>query len=715
MAETKLYSFIDLFKDVSKIEIPIIQRDYAQGRKTPEVNKIRSRFLETIEKALSFKTPLKLDFVYGDIDDAGVLTPLDGQQRLTTLFLLHWYIGRHENVIDEKLEFLKKFSYATRYSAREFCQRLVVYSPNFELEKLSDDIVDQSWMPLDWQNDPTIKAMLNMLDDIHQSFKVSSNLWSCLEQGIVGFYFLSVKEMGLTDELYIKMNSRGKPLTEFEHFKAEWENALRKFDVEASKRIGNKIDLFWTDILWPYKGDNNIIDDEFIRYFKYVSSLLYYKNYQEKNIPTDVFDIVRDLFADNENDSKENLDFIESSFDCWTGLDIKPFFANYLTQTGHEKGKSLISESVDLFEDCCCCYGERKSARIRSFSIGRMILLYAFLLYLRNKNVVSDTQFRRRLRIVNNLVKASEFELREDRMHSLLEQVDEIILEERIEIIPNRNTFNSFQVQEEVEKKIWLVNNSAQEEELFRLEDHPILNGGISVVGLDNVGLTDEFYSLFDCDKKLINRAMLTIGDYSLKVNWRYQIGSANMIPWKTIFHTDSENIQKVKSILIDLIHRLDEKGNDSLIRIIDNYLNTVNQYDWRYYLIKYKEMRPERHGMYFWYNADTTGKKSYKILMMMTEKSLSGKNYNIFLKTLYEMSSHKSQLRLGDYAYRGEGDKLYIDKVGVYITSEDSCLNVVNTQTGDIVKTVKIPQNNDVDCTDRIEVGLTMIDELFR
>jgi uncharacterized protein with ParB-like and HNH nuclease domain len=47
--------------------------------------------------------------------------PIDGQQRLTTLFLLHWYIGvRLGNEEIKKLS----FSYKTRVSARDFCAGL---------------------------------------------------------------------------------------------------------------------------------------------------------------------------------------------------------------------------------------------------------------------------------------------------------------------------------------------------------------------------------------------------------------------------------------------------------------------------------------------------------------------------------------------------------------------------------------------------------------
>ena len=164
MSTTNLYNLINLFKisedleseflPLNKIEIPIIQRDYAQGRNVPEVNRIRKKFLTSLYKALVENKQLKLDFVYGDINDEKILTPLDGQQRLTTLFLLHWYIGRHERIDQQKLDFLKKFSYKTRYSARTFCQYLVEYIPDFSLNTISEDITDQSWMPLDWKNDP---------------------------------------------------------------------------------------------------------------------------------------------------------------------------------------------------------------------------------------------------------------------------------------------------------------------------------------------------------------------------------------------------------------------------------------------------------------------------------------------------------------------------------------------------------------------------------
>jgi hypothetical protein len=77
---------------ISRIEIPLFQRDYAQGRMTSTVQRIRTSFLDVLHKAVTGGSAVSLDFVYGDVD-AGTLRPLDGQQRLTTLFLLHWYLA----------------------------------------------------------------------------------------------------------------------------------------------------------------------------------------------------------------------------------------------------------------------------------------------------------------------------------------------------------------------------------------------------------------------------------------------------------------------------------------------------------------------------------------------------------------------------------------------------------------------------------------------
>ena len=97
---------------IDKIEIPMIQRDYAQGRKSfhserhgnkNALNETGEKFINELFEALintSQTEEMELDFVYGSIKELqngnqklNYFYPLDGQQRLTTLFLLYWFIG----------------------------------------------------------------------------------------------------------------------------------------------------------------------------------------------------------------------------------------------------------------------------------------------------------------------------------------------------------------------------------------------------------------------------------------------------------------------------------------------------------------------------------------------------------------------------------------------------------------------------------------------
>lgn len=116
MSEKAIETLIDLLKEY-KVEIPIVQRDYAQGRQDDHTNMVRYNLLKDVKSAILRKTqPLDLNFVYGKVEGDKFI-PLDGQQRLTTLFLLHLYAFNND---DSKTELLTKFTYETRKSSRTF-------------------------------------------------------------------------------------------------------------------------------------------------------------------------------------------------------------------------------------------------------------------------------------------------------------------------------------------------------------------------------------------------------------------------------------------------------------------------------------------------------------------------------------------------------------------------------------------------------------------
>ena len=276
------------------VVIPNFQRDYAQGRAGKE--DLRTKFLDEIWAHVGKDTaPLELDFVYGTNMD-GKICPLDGQQRLTTIWLLMWYCKYkglkktmkplYVNFISAKKEFnellegkkkeksqaegkmleaekkmtdtisdylnqdefkcLKNFSYDTRPSSKAFVEWLCdgflldpegLISDDCECD-LSKFIQQRSGFHSVWKQDPTVQSMLRMLKDINAKFK-DVDLGSLFtDESPIQFYYLDLDGIKQSNNLYIKMNARGEQLTGFENFKADLVANLRK-----EEKYKNFVDL----------------------------------------------------------------------------------------------------------------------------------------------------------------------------------------------------------------------------------------------------------------------------------------------------------------------------------------------------------------------------------------------------------------------------------------------------------------------------------------
>ena len=335
MSETLQYNTLwDILENIG-IEIPPIQRDYAQGREIAKVDKIRNEFLDSIIHALDENKSLSLDFVYGKIhglkneveharnkqaiqsllntlgdyassidlklenaivvdkactqSDFVYLIPLDGQQRLTTLFLLHWYIAKRLGYA-EAITILSRFRYKTRKSSSSFLKLLTDLNTKIEFtpetckkEKVSEGAFFESLknnenFSMVWLADPTVHAMMVMLQEIHYKlqYKLDGELqhyWNGLvNDQLINFSFLDLKDFNLSDELYVKMNGRGKQLSTFENFKA-WLFGVIEDEHIIDSTLWNsykqKFDIDWNDLFWKYKADGVYdIDNAYFNYFK---------------------------------------------------------------------------------------------------------------------------------------------------------------------------------------------------------------------------------------------------------------------------------------------------------------------------------------------------------------------------------------------------------------------------------------------------------------
>lgn len=263
--------------DQHSIEIPIIQRDYAQGREDKE--EILMNFLNTLHDSIVNNNAIKLDFIYGS-NNKSVFQPLDGQQRLTTLFLIYWYaMSQNKENYETGRPLLSKFTYETRVSSRDFCNVLInndiVFNDN--TTSIKELIIDSNWFYLSWKKDPTIDSMLRSIDHIHSIFKDIDNLWDILNSNkeLISFYHVDLENIGLTDDLYIKMNARGKLLSSFENFKASFQGYIEEKGFDKGKNFIDKfefrIDNEWTDYFWANFRTDNSIDEAFMRFIAVIA------------------------------------------------------------------------------------------------------------------------------------------------------------------------------------------------------------------------------------------------------------------------------------------------------------------------------------------------------------------------------------------------------------------------------------------------------------
>ncbi|MFY0572889.1 DUF262 domain-containing protein [Archangium lansingense] len=627
---------------VDRIEIPIIQRDYAQGRDSDAVARIRANFLDVLHDALTTGSPISLDFVYGDVV-SGTLRPLDGQQRLTTLFLLHWYLAWRADRLDQEQGW-KRFEYATRPSARRLCACLVESKPPSGA-KLRAWFEDQHWFLHTWQHDPSIQSMLVMLEAIHARFADAdyAAAWERLvdsKEPAISFHLLPIEQMGLSEDLYIKMNSRGKPLTPFENFKARFEQVLEHSCPDRVEEFAQKVDGAWADLLWPFRGSDDIVDDEFLRYFQFVTGVCAWHDGEQPS--GDVATLAERVYGPGNKKAATHLDFLIRSFDTWVDVDTDTVFSETFTLTparldSDDTSKVVLfgmGSTVNLFAECC--RGQERR------SLPRTLILYAVLLH----RLHNTGAFPRRLRMLRNLLEASSNELRAERMPALLADVRRLIVEGALEGV---SSFNQAQVADEQLKVELLSKVPALERHLFHLEDHPLLRGCLAAFELDASVFERRaraFHDLFAAPSLLpvLTGALLAAGDYSQRINHRFLLlGSGfEMSQWREEILAGSSraHLAEVRGALGRILDAVAEREADvrsALKSFTSEWLESqehANGLDWRWYFVRYPEMRAGRSGIY----ARPTGVLGYSVCML-DKKAVSSYYRDPYLSAIRQQS----------------------------------------------------------------------------
>lgn len=435
-----------------KIVIPIIQRDYAQGRKNQQY--LRSNFLVNLKQALdnhSSDAALKLDFVYGS-EDGDTLSPLDGQQRLTTLWLLHWYVALRVGKLKEASTRLRNFTYETRISSREFCGNLCD-SQNFEEYDRSAGIVDfitsRTWFYSSWKQDPTIQSMLRMIGGTKKNDRQGNGIpdgledlftgkdtvnfqeyWEALtsEDAPILFYYLKLEDFKLTDDLYIKMNARGKQLTPFENFKADFigyiEEKAKKDDawsrfLDSEKGIPLKLDTEWTDVFWrnhDVYGDIDRIYFAFLnRYF--LNCAIIYNGVNETSNEWKLYG----------NKSDDSLLGYDSGFSIYATILSRPEVLENLSSLFERLSevKEDVSEYMPQWFGKFDFIPRYTESSISTLTQPQRVVFFGACQYLESCTVFNGRHFSRWMRVVCNLVENTSIN-EADTMISRIKLIDEL-------------------------------------------------------------------------------------------------------------------------------------------------------------------------------------------------------------------------------------------------------------------------------------------------
>jgi hypothetical protein len=621
----RIFSFWQLLKE-QRIEIPIIQRDYAQGRE--DKKEIRTKFLDALYNSLDNDKSIKLDFIYGS-KVKGTLQPLDGQQRLTTLFLLHWYAALKEsNLTGEIKSVLTKFSYETRASSREFCNAIINNGDDLNTalssEIISDSIINSSWFFLSWQKDPTIDAMLRAIDDIHKTFRSIDTLWDKLNstQILIGFYYVELDNFGLTDDLYINMNARGKLLTAFENFKATFQKHLNdnKWDNGKSfpDTFASKVDTQWTDLFWKHRKSNGV-DDPFIRYISTVAMI--------------------QLVLEKSEDRVDKLAKLQRNPDTVT--------VNYFSNNGYD----YLYDSLDTY---CLLFKEKIPVELdfplwqhkpddslftalvyegNNASYTQKVLFYAQTEYLRSPTEFNKENFLCWMRVIRNIISRGDAEKTGKRptiirspetfdgvinlIRELSKGCDDIY--EFLSTESIKSTFAKEQIEEEKLKAKLIIKDNAYKNVIFSTEDSNFCQGRIdfALYCIDYDKNPDNFKSE-DLSKiqKVINeyledeitndfrRGMLTISDDDGKNNyydywwsWSYVVNAnkrclINKYRELEYYIYGTKDREHYKNYLKGLLLLLTEK---KLTDIILDYSPPENMPNWKIRLIKEPQLLNEK------------------------------------------------------------------------------------------------------------------------
>lgn len=640
------YTIRELFvnREVDQIVIPEIQRDYVWKKEQVEglLNSLKSDYKKfeneevnvtadneeikklfvTYYKKQQFASNIGFIYAYNDAEYKGKYFLIDGQQRVTTIYLLllNLFKATYQET-DFKNKYFKdenlKIDFKVRESSHDFFKNFIGFcldnhfneSVDFK-ENFIHKLTTQYWYYNEYKNDKTIQSIIYnyvVINDFIQTNLLNSKdfLNYILDYVDCWYFDTNISEQG--EELYIYMNARGEQIQNNENIKADLLGALKEGDVKlvsdredysqthdinGLKKYWGKKWENWQDFFWENKGSNDNADNGFNEFLKCVAGLEQYLVRIEKSHSK--FSSIYELITLPKLEKYIlNFKYLISNKDNFTE---KYGYSAWINKCTARIWELFNKDTTDWFID----YSDDNKA----LELNRMAFIWPIFYYQNqkgdNQNIDEAYRVLRTfyIRFNNNIraVKSVKGLVEYIVIHGIWDnnklQQQNLNPSQTLDDEEEAKNVKTF-LKEEIEKHAFYVNQSDQqirqiEELVWEIEDHPINLNGRNLKNQNcthlinfNANLTlkeielvkNKFYKLFPLQteskeeykfSKNLHSLLLHYGKYHHKVKPDY-LDNYDFNNWRRIVRNTDGNsffqfFEEFKKIDVELRDMLDNK-----------------------------------------------------------------------------------------------------------------------------------------------------------
>lgn len=506
------YTLAELFSGERRIIIPDLQRDYCWGDETNkkssgEVGELVSDFVNNLIELYESKEQgvFNLGMFYGYEIPANHIQLCDGQQRLTTLFLLlgilnkmsgkfrHHLISDYEYTHDDKEPYL---NYAIRETSLYFLSDLVCKFFISNTDQVNK-IKETDWYFSDYNLDPSIQSMLTALSKIESILIDKDANWASLFGDWVlnklTFLYYDMENRKNGEETFVVINTTGEPLSVTQNLKPlliqekndSFDNTC--FCVKQSDGTSLAIDSCWEQIetwFWQKRNNengNDTADAGFAEFLRWISVIEQYKN--KKELPQEEQSSEIKFLIQNILKGKGKIEFPYKEI---------PFEKIY----GYWKSLIWIYENIDTLQKKHIDYlspKENNSVNGRK-AIGQndCFVLLPVLKYVYDRHIyiepLSDEKKRNCMRIYEffcNLIRIGNVSKAVNTLVGEALQIIDLIdgTGDIVSILSKSNDVSKQILTEEERLKLEILRDSSNREGVenafWKLQSHPLWNGEI--------------------------------------------------------------------------------------------------------------------------------------------------------------------------------------------------------------------------------------------